>query len=97
MLTKEELLQAIAEVKERPASYSNCKMLATFYTLLDRLYPVSNTQLQTVGAIGKYGDSEFLQSIAGQPSEKVFQVLDELMEALKTLNPKLYNNVIQRL
>lgn len=42
-------------------------------------------------------DSEFARVIAGRKQEEVWPVMDELMDALKQLYPKLYNAVMDRL
>ena len=101
MPTKEELLKAIDEVSKRPDTYTKCQKLATFYTLLNSLYPEEdfkndiNTQFQST--IPEFGSSEFLQRIKGHDMGSVFSILDELMDAVKVFNPKLYNNTIQKL
>lgn len=101
MPTKEELLKAIDEVSRLPDTYSKCQKLATFYTLLNSLYPGEdfkndiNTQFQST--IPEFGSSEFLQRIKGHDMGSVFSILDELMDAVKVFNPKLYNNTIQKL
>lgn len=100
-LTEEKLIQAIEEVNNSPENYSNCQKLATFLGLKHYLFP-ENTNIQVSerhgnDVIGEYGESEFLKLIAGQPIEKVILVMDELMDAIKTLNPRLYVNTIDRL
>lgn len=101
MPTKEELLKAIDDVSKLPDTYSKCKKLATFYILLNSLYPEEDfkndisTQFQST--IPEFGSSEFLQRIKGHDMGSVFSILDELMDAVKVFNPKLYNNTIQRL
>lgn len=101
MPTKEELLKAIDEVLRLPDTYSKCQKLATFYILLNSLYPEEdfkndiNTQFQST--IPEFGSSEFLQRIKGHDMGSVFSILDELMDAVKVFNPKLYNNTIQKL
>lgn len=101
MPTKEELLKAIDEVSRLPDTYSKCQKLATFYILLNSLYPEEdfkndiNTQFQST--IPEFGSSEFLQRIKGHDMGSVFSILDELMDAVKVFNPKLYNNTIQKL
>ena len=100
MPTKEELLKAIDEVSRLPDTYSKCQKLATFYILLNSLYPEGelkngiSTQFQNI--IPEFGSSEFLQKIKGHDVSEVFSVLDELMEALKALNPQLYANTLRR-
>lgn len=100
MPTKEELLKAIDDVSRLPDTYSKCQKLATFYILLNLLYPEEenknniSTQFQSI--IPDFGESEFLKKIKGQDISKVISVFDELMEALKALNPSLYANTIRR-
>ena len=100
MPTKEELLKAIEEVVKQPDTYAKCQKLATFYILLNSLYPEEDfknefsTQFQITNI--DVGESEFLQKIKGHDISKVISVLDELMEALKALNPQLYANTLRR-
>ena len=100
MPTKEELLKAIDEVSRLPDTYSKCQKLASFYILLNSLYPEEdfkndiNTQFQST--IPNLGESEFLKKIKGRELNYVFSVFDELMEALKALNPSLYANTLRR-
>ena len=100
MPTKEELLKAIDEVSRLPDTYSKCQKLASFYILLNSLYPEEdfkndiNTQFQST--IPNLGESEFLKRIKGRELNYVFSVFDELMEALKALNPSLYANTLRR-
>lgn len=99
--TKEELLKAIDEVSRLPDTYSKCQKLATFYTLLNSLYPEedlkNNVSTQFQSTIPDFGESEFLQKVKGHDINLVFGILDELMDAVKVFNPKLYNNTIQKL
>lgn len=100
MPTKEELLKAIEEVAKQPDTYAKCQKLATFNILLYLLYPEEenknnlSTQFQNTNT--EFGSSEFLQKIKGHDINKVLSVLDELMEALKALNPQLYANTLRR-
>ena len=100
MPTKDELLNAIEEVARLPDTYSKCQKLATFNILLYLLYPEeenkNNISTQFQSTIPDFGESEFLQKIKGHDISKVISVLDELMEALKALNPSLYANTLRR-
>lgn len=100
MPTKDELFKAIDEVSKLPDTYSKCQKLATFYILLNSLYPEedlkNNVSTQFQNIIPEFGSSEFLQKIKGHDMSLVFSILDELMEALKALNPRLYANTLQR-
>ena len=100
MPTKEELLKAIADVSKLPDTYSKCQKLATFYILLNSLYPdedfKNDISTQFQNTILDFGESEFLKKIKGREFNYVVSVFDELMEALKALNPSLYANTLRR-
>ena len=100
MPTREELLKAIEEVAKQPDTYAKCQKLATFYILLNLLYPEeenkNNLSTQFQSTIPDFGGSEFLKKIKGHDISEVISVLDELMEALKALNPQLYANTLRR-
>ena len=100
MPTKEELLKAIDDVSRLPDTYSKCQKLATFNILLYLLYPKeeneNNISTQFQSTIPDFGESEFLKKIKGHELNYVFSVVDELMEALKALNPSLYANTLRR-
>lgn len=101
MFSKNELLDAIDELEMSPATYQNAEKLATFYLLYEHLYvkkePVSRVESVNEVIIGDYGDSEFLQTLIGMKSEKVWMIVDELMDAVKTLQPRLYQATIAKL
>lgn len=48
-------------------------------------------------AVGDYGDSDFLRAIAGKDPAEVWPIMDEMMETLRMLNERLYNNVMRRI
>ena len=100
MPTKEELFKAIEEVAKQPDTYAKCQKLATFYILLNSLYPdedfKNDISTQFQNTILDFGESEFLKKIKGHELNYVFSVVDELMEALKALNPSLYANTLRR-
>lgn len=101
MFSKNELLDAIDELEMSPATYQNAEKLATFYSLYDHLYgeklrmPVAESSREVI--IRTNGDSEFLQAISGKKSEDVWQVMDELMETVKMLQPRLYQATLERI
>lgn len=47
--------------------------------------------------VGRYGNSEFLQAVAGKEIKDVFLLLNELMDAITVLNPRLYDSMMRRL
>lgn len=99
MLSKAELLTAIDELEDSAPTFQNCQKMATFYTLLNSMYR-SNDQKQEITheeIIGEHGDSDFLRLIAGRHPEDVWNLMNELMEAIQISQPRLYDSVILRL
>lgn len=98
MLSKRELVDAINELEESPRSYQDCAKLATFYSLYDHLYPeVMQGYSGQAEIVGGYGDSEFLRAIADKDAAFAWGLMDELMSAVKVLNPRLYDSVLRKL
>ena len=107
MITERDLHDAIAECQgERHPTANTCIKLAAYFTIYDHLYPkeikteeVPQTIFQTVDEdiIGDYGDSEFYRTIKGRKAQEVWAVMDELMETIQVINPKLYDGVMRQL
>lgn len=112
MITEQALKEAIAEVQgKRDPNRDDCMMLAAFYIIQDRMYPdekpiesgysfaapAETERENESGTVGDYGDTEFLETVRGMDAEKAWLVLDELMETLLAINPRLYNGVIRQL
>lgn len=101
MFSKNELLDAIEELETSPATYQNAEKLATFYLLYDHLYiekePINRIELTREVTIHRYGDSEFLEAISDKNAEGIWMLMDELMETLRALNPRLYQATIDRI
>ena len=101
MPTEEELLEAIKECQKKELTYNTCEKLATFYTLLNYLYP-DRQEGYSFSYVEKDvfpadNGSEFREAIAGKNIEKVVDVLDEHMEVIKILYPKEYRSVISKI
>lgn len=96
MLTQREIRNAISECEKNPKDYADCQKLATFYTILDHL-TAEPVQTVTESVIGEYGESEFLQSVAGLDSKSVWSVVDELASTIQVLNPPLYAGVLRKI
>lgn len=98
---------------KRNPDANTCIKLAAFYTIKRELfgenesvvakntktdgYSYSPAPDQKPDEIVIDSDSEFARVIAGRKQEEVWPVMDELMDALKQLYPKLYNAVMDRL
>lgn len=103
MFSEYELLDAIDECQNSlPKTFSTAEKLAVFYTILDHLQGNGYSRMMSADpapetAVGQYGTSEFFSAVQGKEAKKVWQVIGELMDALKVLNPKLYSRTIERL
>lgn len=111
MISRKELENAINEYENKADSYNDCQRLATYYTIYDKLYnshedvgryeysemPQPIEAVPENEIVGDYGDSEFLQTISGRDTAQAWAVIDELMTALKVIQPKLYDSVLRRI
>ena len=94
MITRTELETAIREYESVPNTYSNCEKLATFYTLYDHMYGAEPRGEEKVVFKGK---SEFAEVVNGTAPMHAWAVMEELMDALSVLNPKLYQGALDKL
>lgn len=107
MINERDLIEAIEECEAGVPSLQLCEKLACLYTVYDHLYGMNINSYsysakpleaeESVELIGKYGSSEFLSVIEGKEAEEVFMKLDELMDILKEITPRLYASIIAKL
>ena len=102
MITEKDLLLAIRECECEPLTASKIGKLADFYIIYDHLFvehtqTESRQQKQVEKTIETNGDTEFLMAVNGKKPDKVWRIIDELMEATKTLHPRMYEKVIEKL
>lgn len=111
MITKQDLLEAIAECQGIRSPNANTAIkLAAFYTILDHLDDGTSAgnineqnsfkgySMSAPEAIVQFdGESEFAQTINGRDQSEVWPVMDELMSTIKIMNERLYNGVMRKL
>ena len=101
MLDERELNAAIAGLESREATFSVCAKLADLYTVRDHIAgqkAQSQPRPEQARAVnGIYGGSEFLRIVAGKDSDRAWAVMDELMDALHVVNPRVYDSVMGKL
>ena len=51
-------------------------------------------QVETI--VETNGDSEFLKAVDGRKAERVWKLMDELVEAVKILHPRMYTTFIDK-
>lgn len=110
MITKDDLQAAIAECQgRRNPDAATCIKLAAYYTIMDSMFPRapemmgSGSQPQysyapaPEAAVQIESKSDFAGLINGRSQRDVWPVLDELMDTLRMLQPRLYDAVMQKL
>ena len=62
--------------------------------------PMQSYSAPPVEQVEKYietnGDSEFLRAVDGRKADKVWKLIDELVEAVKILHPRMYTTFIDK-
>lgn len=103
MLTQSELTDAINVLSNGKHSIQNCEKLAAIYTVRDHLYPVEPIERGYSAAnndneqVGLYGQSDFLTAISRKNPVDAWLLMDELMQTLFAINPRLYDSVMRKI
>lgn len=101
MISQKELLKAIEEHERSVNSLQGCEKLSALYTVYDHLYgqPIeyANIHTETENIIEVSGDNEFLQAVNGKEASKMWEIMSELMESVRLIQPKLYDAVMQKI
>lgn len=105
MIREEELQEAIAECEGvRKPTASTCLKLAAFYTIRDHMKPEPPVLSRSFApapeepeSVQWEGDSEFARVARGLPVSYIMPIMDELMETLEVLNPRLYQGVMRKI
>ena len=104
MITKHDLETAIAECqgKQNPDA-KTCIMLAAFYTIRNEMFgeekkaEYSYTPAPDQRTIAVDSGTAFARVINGRDLGDVLPVIDELMDTLQIIQPRLYDAVMDRL
>ena len=112
MITQQDLQQAIAEcLGQRNPTANTAIKLAAFYTIQRELYGEEKDAGQLPASPAGYSfspapeqslvddpsDSDFARAIDGRPQKEIWPLMDELMDTLAAIHPKLYRAVLDRL
>ena len=108
MITEKELNQAINECLRDPITGNKRAVLADLIIIQDYLFgdhhqpverysyspPMEQTEAEM--RIETDGGSEFLLAVRGRNSDRVWKLIDELVEAVKILHPRMYTTFIDK-
>lgn len=102
MLTQSELTDAIDVLCNGKHSVQNVEKLAAIYTVRDHLYPAEPIErgysaTNNNEQVGLYGQSEFLTAISRKNPVDAWLLMDELMQTLYAINPRLYESVMRKI
>ncbi len=111
MITEKEIEQAIEECMREPVTGNKRAVLADLIIIQDYLFgepmqaqeapqPMQSYSAQPIEQVETYiettGDSEFLKAVDGRKADKVWKLIDELVEAVKILHPRMYTTFIDK-
>lgn len=103
MISKKDLETAIAECQgKRNPDSKTCIMLAAFYTIKREMFGEEKPEYSYAPApyrntIEIDSGTEFARAIDGREQSEVLPVINELMETLSVIQPKLYGAVMDKL
>ena len=101
MITERDLEEAIAECQgERNPNANTCMKLAAFYTIKNEMYGQDRgysyaTEPNTT--IEYEGETEFAEIIKGKNINNIMPVLEDLVETVKVLLPRVYAGFLRDL
>ncbi len=106
MLDIREIDAAIVELERREATFSGCAKLADLYTVRAHIIG-QDTPYEQKYSTGKdpdiksrtdlYGNSDFLKAVSGKDALAAWSIMDELMDTLHIVNPRVYDSVIKKI
>lgn len=99
MITERDLQEAIAECQGvRNPNASTCIKLASYYTIMDHLNPEPTYSYAPAENVVRLDSgSEFAELANGMDQHRLLSIIDELMETLSVLNPRLYQAVLRKM
>ena len=96
MINLEEIEKEIQALEQQNTTYAVVERLSWLITVKNYL-TAKNQNVLPVSTVSAKGKSELMQIIHGMPDSDAWAVMDELVEVVKIVNPKLYNSFIQKL
>lgn len=113
MILKPDLQEAIAECQgKRNPDANTCIKLAAYITIMNYLYPEEKPESDQDPGVEFYqmasgtnpdpvieydSGTEFSKMVHGRSNTEIMPVIDELMETIKMIHPRLYNSVLNKL
>lgn len=98
MISIEQLSGEIAALEEERPTHVIMSKLAALYIVRDHiaLDQPAGAVIQTGTVPQPATDSDFARAVTGKRTQDVIALMDEAMDALAVLNPRLYESVLER-
>ena len=105
MITEKDLLLSIDDCLQEPITGSKRSVLADLIIIQNYLFgePIEDNRGYSYenrvekSIIQTNSDAEFLQLVNGKDINSVLDVMQELMEAIKILQPRMYDSVLTKI
>lgn len=105
MLDIREIEYWISKYEKEADKLDHCVTLSALYGVRDHIngQPLPAPSYgqapppEPAQALGVYGESEFLRAVSGKDPHNAWNVMDELMETLQAVNPRVYASVMRKM
>lgn len=98
MIDDRELALWIKRLETEESSWSNYEKLAALYIIQNQnREPVRESRIVEAYSAAPAPESDFLRAVASVDPSRAWEVMDELMDSLKVVNERIYNNVMRKL
>lgn len=102
MIDEKELKAWIARLETEQSSWPNYEKLAALYIIQNQREGQRNPApvamySSTPAPDVVDGDSDFMQAVSSRAPEQAWAIVDELMDALKVTNARMYDNVMRKM
>lgn len=109
MLHKHELDEEIAALENlKNHKPSELSYLGALYAVRDhaftsndvayeKSYSQASAPIAAPATLGNYGDSDFLVVVAGKVPSDAWGIMDDLMDTLRVVNPRVYESVMRKM
>jgi hypothetical protein len=93
LITRRDLLEAIEKCQgQKNPNANTCIKLAAYYTILDH----TPDDISGYSYSSKPSNSEFMRFIKNKRTDEVLLVIDDMLEELQGVAPKLYYETMER-
>ena len=95
MINLDEINGEIVKLENQTQTYSTIERLAWLYIVRDHI-TLSNPAMKEE-VVSDLGESEFLQVCSGKTVGQILPILNEMVESMRILQPRIYDSVIRKL